>query len=205
MATRFGEIDPTRLVESHLALLRGGLAYRAHNALAAEQDFGRGHIDGRRDTAGHSSRRREERRVGWRCGRSASTAIEMKAHLRQLADTFCRSVVAQDAAIARGDARTGNAHARKYFAAFDDLIAEADGGMDAALTLLTDERPNVRVMAASLLLLSIRSPPVRSALEVLEAEAKGAGLVAFGAKQSLARWQEKVRAKARRAKARQKK
>lgn len=128
----------------------------------------------------------------------------MKAHQRLLADTFCRSVVAQDAAIARGDARTGNAHARKYFAAFDDLIAEADGGMDAALALLADERPNVRVMAASLLL-SIRNPPVRNALEVLEAEAKGAGLVAFGAKQSLARWQEKVRAKARRAKARQKK
>jgi hypothetical protein len=99
---------------------------------------------------------------------------------------FAECVVAQNEAIARNDPKTGNRYAKRYMAAFDELRVHGDTGRDALAVLLADERAAVRVMAAAYLL----RHSGQTARAVLEREAKGKGLVAFGAAQALKRWDE---------------
>ena len=56
--------------------------------------------------------------------------------LEELVEQFALNVAAQTEAIWRGDAKTGNKHARKYGAAVDKLLAHGDAGRDALLVLL---------------------------------------------------------------------
>ncbi len=114
--------------------------------------------------------------------------LEAEAEREKLVKEFAECVAAQSEAIARADARTGNKHAKRYVAAFDRLRAHGDEGREALATLLTDGRADVRVMAAAYLLRYCES---RARL-ILEAEAKGTGLVAFGAAQTLKRWEEGI-------------
>ncbi|MCP3061800.1 DUF2019 domain-containing protein [Myxococcus sp. K38C18041901] len=104
----------------------------------------------------------------------------------KLIEQFALNVAAQTEAIFRGDARTGNKHARKYGAAVDTLLAHGNEGRDALLVLLKHERMDVRVMAAAHLL-RYRTAEAKA---VLEEAAKGKGLVPFGAQQALKRWEE---------------
>jgi len=106
--------------------------------------------------------------------------------LEELVDQFARNVAAQTEAIWRGDAKTGNKHARKYGAAVDKLLAHGDAGREALLVLLAHERMDVRVMAAAHLL-RYRTAEAKA---VLEDAAKGQGLVPFEAGQALKRWAE---------------
>ncbi|MFP2897852.1 DUF2019 domain-containing protein [Corallococcus sp. 4LFB] len=106
--------------------------------------------------------------------------------LQDLVEQFAENVVAQNEAIFRGDARTGNKHARKYGAAVDKLLAHGNAGRDALCVLLKHERMDVRVMAAAHLL-RYRTAEAKA---VLEEAAKGQGLVPFGAQQALKRWEE---------------
>lgn len=106
--------------------------------------------------------------------------------LEELVEQFAQNVVAQNVAISRGDARTGNQHARKYGAAVDQLLARGNAGRDALSVLLKHERMDVRVMAAAHLL-RYRTDEAKA---VLEEAAKGQGLVPFGAQQALNRWEE---------------
>lgn len=108
--------------------------------------------------------------------------MEPEVLVREFAD----NVVAQTKAIERGDAKTGNKHARRYIQAFEKLRGFGDEGREALSALLEDERPDVRVMAAAYLLRYCEE----EARRVLEAEAKGLGLVAFGASEALRRWDE---------------
>jgi len=103
-----------------------------------------------------------------------------------LVDEFANCVVAQQQAIARGDATTGNDLARRYVAAFKALRLRGDSGRDALAVLLSDSRSEVRVMAAAYLLRHCGA----SARSVLEVEAQGKGLTAFGAQEALKRWNE---------------
>jgi hypothetical protein len=106
--------------------------------------------------------------------------------LNEFVKEFADSVVAQGEAIAKGDSVTGNQHAKRYVAAFENLRAYGAPGRDALASLLTDSRPEVRVMAAAYLLRHCEN----EARAVLEIEAKGVGLAAFGAAQALQRWNE---------------
>ncbi|MBZ4397534.1 DUF2019 domain-containing protein [Myxococcus sp. MISCRS1] len=106
--------------------------------------------------------------------------------LEKLVEEFALNVAAQNEAIFRGDAKTGNKHARKYGAAVDTLLSHGDKGRDALLVLLKHERMDVRVMAAAHLL-RYRTAEAKA---VLEEAAKGKGLVPFGAQQALKRWEE---------------
>ncbi|WP_375761582.1 DUF2019 domain-containing protein [Corallococcus exercitus] len=106
--------------------------------------------------------------------------------LQELVEQFALHVAAQNEAIFRGDAKTGNKHARKYGAAVDKLLAHGDAGRDALTVLLKHERMDVRVMAAAHLL-RYRTAEAKA---VLEEAAKGQGLVPFGAQQALKRWEE---------------
>ncbi|MCY1019828.1 DUF2019 domain-containing protein [Pyxidicoccus sp. MSG2] len=106
--------------------------------------------------------------------------------LQELAEEFALNVAAQTEAIWRGDARTGNKHARKYGAAVDKLLTLGDTGRDALAVLLKHPRMDVRVMAAAHLL---RYCTVE-AKAVLEEAAKGDGMVPFEAQQCLKRWEE---------------
>lgn len=107
--------------------------------------------------------------------------------LEELVEQFAENVAAQTDAIWRGDARTGNKHARKYGAAVDKLFAaHGDAGRDALAVLLKHPRMDVRVMAAAHLL---RHRTVE-AKAVLEEAAKGEGLVPFEAGQALQRWED---------------
>ncbi|AFE05626.1 hypothetical protein COCOR_04094 [Corallococcus coralloides DSM 2259] len=106
--------------------------------------------------------------------------------LEDLVEQFAQNVVAQNEAIFRGDAKTGNKHARKYGAAVDRLFAHGNAGRDALTVLLKHERMDVRVMAAAHLL-RYRTVEAKA---VLEEAAKGQGLVPFGAQQALKRWEE---------------
>ena len=106
--------------------------------------------------------------------------------LEELVEKFALNVAAQTDAIWRGDAKTGNKHAKKYGAAVDKLLAHGNAGRDALLVLLKHERMDVRVMAAAHLL-RYRTTEAKA---VLEEAAKGQGLVPFEAGQALKRWEE---------------
>lgn len=106
--------------------------------------------------------------------------------LEELVEQFAQNVAAQTDAIWRGDAKTGNKHARKYGAAFDKLRAQGNAGRDALAVLFKHPRMDVRVMAAAVLL-RYRTAEAKA---VLEEAAKGEGMVPFKAGQALKRWEE---------------
>ena len=103
-----------------------------------------------------------------------------------LVEQFAENVAAQTDAIWRGDAKTGNKHAKRYGAAFDKLRAHGDAGRDALAILLKHPRMDVRVTAAACLL----RHRTAEAKAVLEEAAKGEGMVPFEAQQALQRWEE---------------
>jgi Domain of unknown function (DUF2019) len=102
-----------------------------------------------------------------------------------LVKEFADCVAAQSEAMARNDPGAGNRYAKRYIAAFEKLRPQ-EGGRDALAVLLADDRAPVRVMAAAYLLRHSGA----NARAVLEREAGGKGLIAFGAAQALKRWDE---------------
>jgi len=106
--------------------------------------------------------------------------------LEELVEQFAENVAAQTDAIWRGDAKTGNKHARKYGAAFDKLRAQGNAGREALAVLFKHPRMDVRVMAAAVLL----RHRTAEAKAVLEEAARGEGMVPFKAGQALKRWEE---------------
>lgn len=106
--------------------------------------------------------------------------------LEQLVEQFARNVEAQTDAIHRGDARTGNKHAKKYTAALQALRAQGDAGRDALAVLLKHPRPDVRTLAAAFLL-RYRTAEAKA---VLEAAANEGGIAAIGAIMTLRRWND---------------
>ena len=110
--------------------------------------------------------------------------MAMKAE--DLVRQFAEAVVAQDECLERGDAKTGNRHARRQFAAFGKLRAMGDSGREALAALLQDPRLNVRTMAAAFLL----RYKTAEALAVLREAAKGTGLIAFESEEAIKRWEE---------------
>lgn len=106
--------------------------------------------------------------------------------LEEFVTQFAENVSAQTDAVWRGDARTGNRHAKKYISAFDKLREHGDAGRDALTVLFKHPRMDVRVMAAAYLL----RYRTKEATAVLEAAAKGEGFVPFKAGQALKRWEE---------------
>jgi hypothetical protein len=107
-------------------------------------------------------------------------------NLEKLVEQIAQNIAAQTDAIWRGDAKTGNKHARKYGAAIEQLLARGDTGRDALLVLLKHERMDVRVTAAATLL-RYRTAEAKA---VLEEAAKGQGLIPFEARMVLKHWAE---------------
>jgi hypothetical protein len=110
----------------------------------------------------------------------------MVKSFERLVEEFAHHVQAQNEEIFRGDAKTGNKHAKKALAAFLQLRAHGDAGRDALAKLFSHPRMDVRVMAA-VFLLRHRTAEARA---VLEEAAKGQGLIPFGASEALKRWEE---------------
>lgn len=106
--------------------------------------------------------------------------------LEKWVEQFAKNVTAQTAAIWRGDARTGNKHADRYIAAFKKLRAHGDTGREALAVLLDHPSLDVRTMAAAFLL----RHRTAQAKAVLEEAAKGQGLIAFEAGETLKHWAE---------------
>ena len=105
-------------------------------------------------------------------------------NLDELVNEFAENVAAQEACIKKADSTRGNYHAKKYIAAFDKLRSSGDVGRAALAKLFSDDRNEVRVMAAAYLLRSHHE----KARAVLEEAANGDDLIAFGAQQALERW-----------------
>lgn len=110
----------------------------------------------------------------------------MVKNLEKLVDAFAYHVQAQNEEIFKGDARTGNKHAKKALAAFMQLRSHGNVGRDALTTLFSHPRMDVRVMAA-VFLLRHRTAEAKA---ILSEAAKGQGLVPFGASEALKRWEE---------------
>ncbi|KFA87694.1 DUF2019 domain-containing protein [Archangium violaceum] len=106
--------------------------------------------------------------------------------LEKLVEQFALNVAAQTDAIRKGDARTGNKHAKRYTAALQELRAQGNAGRDALSVLLKHPRTDVRAMAAAFLL-RYRTAEAKA---VLEAAAKEGGVAAIGAIMTLKRWEE---------------
>ena len=104
--------------------------------------------------------------------------------LEKLVDAFAQNVAAQTDAIWRGDAKTGNKHAKRYIAAFERLRAHGNAGREALAVLFTHSRMDVRVSAAAYLL-RYRTEEAKA---ILEAAAQGKGLVPFEASMVLKHW-----------------
>src|SRR5690242_17105275 len=88
----------------------------------------------------------------WLAGHEERLGWNLVMNLEKLVEQFAFNVVAQTDATWRGDAKTGNKHARKYIAAFKELRAHGDAGREALAVLLKHPRPDVRTEAAAHLL-----------------------------------------------------
>jgi hypothetical protein len=105
--------------------------------------------------------------------------------LEQLVGEFARNIAAQTDCIMQGDATTGNQHAMRALAAVRALCAHGNAGRDALAVLFAHPRMDVRVTAAAFLLRH-RTAEARA---VLEEAARGQGLAALGAMQTLENWE----------------
>ena len=105
-----------------------------------------------------------------------------------IVEDFAHHLAAQTDAIFRGDAKTGNKHAKKYTAALKRLRDFGDAGRDVLALLFTHERMDVRVAAAAELL-RYRTDEAKA---VLEQAARGEGLAAFEAAEVLKQWEAGV-------------
>ena len=112
--------------------------------------------------------------------------MERGTSAADLVQQFAESTAAQDECLERGDAKTGNKHARRRITAFRKLRAMGDSGREALAVLLRDPRPNVRTMAAAYLL----RYKTADALAVLREAAKGRGMIAFESGEAIKRWEE---------------
>src|SRR5438477_647903 len=101
--------------------------------------------------------------------------------VERLAAEFAEHVAAQTEAIRKGDAKTGNKHARRYIRVFTDLRSIGDAGRNALMPLMYDRRDDVRGIAAAFLLRHC----TEEARRVLEELSTGQGMVAFGAAETL--------------------
>lgn len=110
----------------------------------------------------------------------------MVKNTETLVEEFAFHVQAQTKEIFGGDAKTGNKHAKKALAVFQKLCSQGDAGRDALATLFAHPSMDVRTAVASLLL----RHRTTEAKAILEEAAKGKGLVAFGASETLKRWEE---------------
>ncbi|WPB81952.1 DUF2019 domain-containing protein [Archangium violaceum] len=108
--------------------------------------------------------------------------------LEELVEAFAHHGAAQTDAIFRGDARTGNKHARMRYTTFDKLRARGDAGRDALAVLFKHPRMDVRAMAAAYLLRH-RAEEARTVLLEIS---RGEGFAAFMASEALKRWVEGV-------------
>lgn len=106
--------------------------------------------------------------------------------LEGLVASFAHHTRAQTAAMLGGDAKAGNKHAKQRNAAFKKLCTHGNAGRDALAGLLTHPNEDVRTMAAAYLL-RYRTAEARA---VLEEAARGQGLIAFEAGETLKRWEE---------------
>jgi hypothetical protein len=104
---------------------------------------------------------------------------------KELIQEFATAVVEQDRCIAEGDARSGNRHANRYIAAATELLHRGDQSIDEFATLLSHDKPGVRVMAAAFLLES----RTELAVATLRPIAAGRGLPALGAQMTLERYE----------------
>lgn len=111
---------------------------------------------------------------------------DLVMELKALVEQFAQHVTAQAEAIRRGDAKTGNKHARQYAAALEALRSQGDVGREALAALLHHPRMDVRAMAAAFLL-RYRTAESRA---ILEAAAKEGGVTAIGAIMTLKRWDD---------------
>lgn len=106
--------------------------------------------------------------------------------VEKLVRAFAENVAAQVEATRRGDAKTGNKHAKQYIRAFESLRSLGDAGRNALVPLMFEGPDEVRAMAAAFLLRH-RYDEARSVLESL---AQSNGGAAFSASETLKRWDE---------------
>lgn len=104
----------------------------------------------------------------------------------KLVQTFAENVEAQVEAVRRGDAKTGNKHAKLYIRAFESLRGLGDEGRDALVPLMFEGRDEVRAMAAAFLLRHRHE----DARRVLENLSQSGGRASFSASETLKRWKE---------------
>jgi hypothetical protein len=105
--------------------------------------------------------------------------------LASLVADFRRSVLAFERSL-RSGSNLSHKYAKDQVAAFNKLISHGDRGREALCVLLDDPDGDVRGNAAAFLL---RYKPKRAAA-VLRELARGDGMTAFCAEQSLERWKE---------------
>jgi hypothetical protein len=108
----------------------------------------------------------------------------MRARSKDPLEAFVEAELNQVECIRRGDAPTGNKHARKRIAAARQLLAGGEVSIDRFATLLSHESPNVRVAAAAWLL----KDRTEQAVAALRPIAETKGLAALGAVCTLERY-----------------
>lgn len=106
----------------------------------------------------------------------------------ELVAEFVDNVTAQTDAIGRGDAKTGNRHAKRYIRAFEGLSQLGNEGRDALRPVMHAGRDDVRAMAAAFLLRHSHD----EACEVLRVLSLGEGIAAFSAAETLKRWEDRT-------------
>jgi hypothetical protein len=106
--------------------------------------------------------------------------------LEELVSEFSENVEAQTEAIFQAGADPEDTHGDRYIEAFQELRARGDKGREALCVLLKHPKVDVRTTVAAFLL-RYRTAEAKA---VLEEVAKGEGLIAFGAQQTLRGWED---------------
>jgi hypothetical protein len=102
-----------------------------------------------------------------------------------LIEQFANAVVSQRQCVLDGDFKTGNQWAHSYVAAARELLDGGEESIEAFAALLLHSDEGVRCMAAAFLL----KCRTTQSLVALTSVAKGAGLDALGARETLRRYE----------------
>ena len=106
--------------------------------------------------------------------------------IQKLVSEFADFVIKQQECIDNGDWKLGNTYAKKYIKCYKDINKIGNVAKEEMLTLLKHKNDVVRTMAATFLL----KYSTEESLRVLKEISKKPGMVGFGARESIKRWEE---------------
>lgn len=113
-------------------------------------------------------------------------AVRYPVSVNRLREAFIQNIRDQKAYMQAGSSEKGNRCVKRYISSAKAMLEHGDEGISTLACLLHHEDIDVRVLTACILL----KYRTKESLAVLEADAKGDSLAAYGAAITLKRWRD---------------